>query len=221
MKFVKSIKMNMALGVWSIFRLCGMGPLLLRIHPKSALLSLGWFRSFRNKMSVDKDMNPIPWWTYSAIAFLKDRLNPRMKVLEFGSGSSTLWLCRHVSEVISVEKNISWAQYIQERLPKNGNLFITDSFEDFINSYVTNIKFDLVVIDVGNRINIAKKIFPMLSNEGVILWDNTDGPDWLQIKSLLYSHNFLEISFEGMTAQEIALSRTTIFYRKNNNCLGI
>jgi hypothetical protein len=191
-----------------------MGPLLLRIHPKSALLALGWFRSFRAKKSVDKNMNPIPWWTYPAIAFLQNRLTPKLKVLEFGSGASTLWLCRFVSEVISVEDNRAWAKYVQSILPRNGKLFVTDSYETFIDNYQPNTKFDIIIIDAGHRINIATKIFPMLSDDGVVLWDNTDGSDWVHIKALFTSHDFLEISFHGMTAQEISLSSTTVFYRK-------
>jgi hypothetical protein len=125
--------------------------------------------------------------------------------------------------VISIEKDKAWAKYVQSILPDNGKLVITDSYENIIDDYQSNTKFDIITIDTdnANRFNIGRKIFPMLSDNGVVLWDNTDGPDWVQIKALFSSHDFLEISFQGMTAQEIALSRTTIFYRKINNCLGI
>jgi len=216
------MKTKLALIGWAILRFCGMGPLLLRIHPKSALLALGWFKSLRIKKSIDKNMNPIPWWTYPTIAFLQDRLSPNLKVLEFGSGASTLWLCQFVSEVISIEDNREWGKYVQAKLPGNGKLVITDSYEKFIDDYQTNAKFDIIIIDIdGYRLNIGEKIFPMLSDNGVVLWDNTDWPEWIQIKALFLSHDFLEISFQGMTAQEITLSRTTIFYRKTDNCLGI
>jgi len=221
MKFWKLIKTKMASTGWAVLRFCGMGPLLLRIHPKSALLALGWFKSLRIKKSIDKNFNPIPWWTYPTIAFLQDRLTPNLKVLEFGSGASTLWLCRFALEVISIEDNKEWGKYVQSRLPENGTLIITDSYENFIDAYHSNSKFDIIIIDAGDRLNIGGKIVHLLSDDGVIIWDNTDGPDWTQIKNLLSLHNFLEISFQGMIAQEIAISRTTIFYRKMNNCLGI
>lgn len=220
MNYLKFLKTKFYLFLWSILRFFDMGPILLRIHPKSALLQLGWFRSLRHKKSIDRNMNPIPWWTYPAIAFLKERLTSKHNVLEFGCGSSTLWLCSFVSEVVSIEDKQEWGKYIQTRLPQNGRLHITDSYEIFLDNYRTNKKFDIIIIDAGHRLNIGKKIFPLLSEHGIVIWDNTDGPDWLQIKDLLSAHGFSEISFQGMTAQEIALSRTTIFYR-SNNCLRI
>ncbi len=39
------------------------------------LLDNGWFQSYKNKTSVDKNGNPIPWVTYPFIDFISERLN--------------------------------------------------------------------------------------------------------------------------------------------------
>jgi len=203
------------------FKILWNGSLIASHSSQISSFGLGVVQILKDKKSIDKNFNPIPWWTYPTIAFLQDRLTPNLKVLEFGSGASTLWLCRFALEVISIEDNKEWGKYVQSRLPENGTLIITDSYENFIDAYHSNSKFDIIIIDAGDRLNIGGKIVHLLSDDGVIIWDNTDGPDWTQIKNLLSLHNFLEISFQGMIAQEIAISRTTIFYRKMNNCLGI
>jgi hypothetical protein len=52
----------------------------------------GWFESFKSSEPIDADLKPVPWFTYSAIDFLKERLSNDLNILEFGSGNSTLFL---------------------------------------------------------------------------------------------------------------------------------
>jgi len=59
-----------------------------------------------------------------------------------------------------------------------------------------------------------------LNETGIVIWDNTDGPDWNEIKSLMTSNGFKEISFTGMVPQELNQSKTTLFYW-SKNCLNI
>ncbi len=72
------------------------------------LLETGWFESFKSGEPVDADLKPIPWFTYSAIDFLKERLNNKLNILEFGSGNSTLFFAERVKKVISFEHSKDW-----------------------------------------------------------------------------------------------------------------
>jgi hypothetical protein len=53
-----------------------------------------------------------PWYTYPAISFLKDILKLEHKVLEYGSGYSTLFFKDKVQELTTVEHDSMWAQKI-------------------------------------------------------------------------------------------------------------
>ena len=53
------------------------------------LSSLGWYYATENGMVLDEEKHPMPWYSYSAVYFLKERLNKNMAVFEFGSGFST------------------------------------------------------------------------------------------------------------------------------------
>jgi hypothetical protein len=206
--------------LWSLIRAAGLGGLLLQIHPKSFLRRRGWFRSFSARRSVDGTGSPFPWWSYGVIDFVEERLSKTMTVLEFGSGGSSVWLAARVASVVTVENDPTWAAIVKGFVPQNvqvlemaipGNLSASDIPPP------KGQRFDLVIVDaLANRIACALAGLPFLSKDGVVLWDNTDGPDWPEIKSMMSSRGFKEISFSGLSPQEVSLSRTTIFYRTAN-----
>jgi len=58
----------------------------------------------------------IPWFSYSAVDFLRHFLLPHMSVFEYGSGGSTLFFGRRVNSVLSVEDNAAWFERVSNRL---------------------------------------------------------------------------------------------------------
>ncbi len=57
----------------------------------SHLHASGWFKSALSGMPQDVHGEPLPWYTYAAIAFLAPRVSQNWCVFEYGSGQSTLW----------------------------------------------------------------------------------------------------------------------------------
>jgi hypothetical protein len=208
--------------IWKLIRRLNLGILLLAVHPKSAIITTGWIKSFRRRSVIDQNNEPIPWWTYSFIDFIKDKLKNNLRILEFGSGFSTIWLSFRVKEVIAMEDHSGWAAKTRLRINKNSSIIEVPAINDF-RYYKEQINglFDIIIIDNrGNRIECAEQNLDKLTHSGVLIWDNTDGEDWPLIKSIMAEKGFKEISFTGMTAQELKLSKTTLFYR-SENCLGI
>lgn len=207
-------------GIWAFIRFFRLGGLLLQIHPKSYLRNRGWFRSFSAKRSVDAAGSPIPWWSYGVIDFVEERLAKTMSVLEFGSGGSTVWLATRVAQVVTVENNPEWAAIVKTFVPGNVQLIELPVPGQLLARDMPSPdgrNFQLLIVDaLANRIDCAKAGLPFLAEDGVVLWDNTDGPDWLEIKALMAAHGFKEISFNGIPPQEVSQSRTTIFYRTKN-----
>ncbi len=60
--------------------------------------------------------NAMPWVTFEAIRFMEKHLHRTMKVFEYGSGGSTLFLCKRVEEVISVEHDKRWFDTLREKI---------------------------------------------------------------------------------------------------------
>lgn len=207
--------------IYFFLRKAGLGFILLRWHKKSALRQCGWYRSFAEKRSINANGDIIPWWTYSFNDFIVERITKNMRVLEYGSGSSTLWLASNAGDVVSIENDPVWYDKISMRLPDNARIILTAEMDSYIPKQNEHGLFDILIIDaLGSRISHAKNSINILSDDGVVIWDNTDGTDWNEIKSIMAEFGFKEISFHGMTAQEFAQSKTTVFYR-SANCLGI
>jgi len=67
----------------------------------------------QNRTPLDLE---IPWFSYAAIDFLEDYLQPHMSVCEYGSGGSTLFFAKRVKSVWSIEDNPKWYELVTSRL---------------------------------------------------------------------------------------------------------
>lgn len=76
----------------------------LSTHAYLYLQPNGWFSDY----PCDRE-GITPWYTFPAIAFLKDIIMPSYKVLEYGSGYSTLYYKNHVDCLVTIEHNKEWA----------------------------------------------------------------------------------------------------------------
>jgi hypothetical protein len=140
----------------------------------------------------------VPWWTYRAIdvvdAWLTARPRP-IRVFEYGSGASTLWLSRRADQVCSVEHHRGFGEHIAPALAAAGNVdfrivepvpsdrpAIASAKEgnaglDF-SAYVSTIDavggdFDLIVIDGRAREACLTAAIGHLKRDGLIVFDNT------------------------------------------------
>lgn len=198
--------------------------MMIALKESGYLYDEGWFRSLDEKRPVDKDGNPIPWFTYPAIEFLKERLTKEMTVFEYGSGSSTLFFAERVKEIISVETNKEWFNKIVNKLPSNARLIFYDQ-NNFNCSYpevikTTNSKFDIIIIDAIEREEVIYWAEKSINDRGVIILDNSDRLEYQNGIEFFNQKKFRKIDFWGIQAAYINKTCTSIFYR-SDNCLEI
>ena len=189
----------------------------------SVLLEDGWIRSLNQGEVVDRMGAPIPWITYPAIDFLSRISAQHLSVFEWGSGQSTRWWCARASRVVACEHDPSWYAKMANVLPGNGvihhvPLDDTDAYTGFIRK--AGSPFDVVVIDGRRRVECAKSCLSGLSSHGVIIWDNTDRPEYLPGIKFLLDAGFHRVDFWGAIPLVPGKSCTSIFF-KDVNCLGI
>ena len=75
-----------------------------------------WRASNRPGASPLEDQRP--WITFAAREFLEARLQPAMRVFEYGAGGSTLFFFRRQCQVMTVEHDPAWAALTKEALQK-------------------------------------------------------------------------------------------------------
>jgi predicted O-methyltransferase YrrM len=183
----------------------------------------GWLQSARVRRPVDADGNPLPWYTYAAIAFLATRVRKDLEVFEFGSGNSTLWWADRVASVTSVEHLAEWAAIVRPDLPDNAQVQIVplEADGDYARAALTSGRlFDVIVIHGRDRINCARHSLSALKPGGVMIWDNTERRRYRSGYEALTEAGFRRLNFRGLAPIRGKEVETTIFYRPDN-CLGI
>lgn len=186
------------------------------------LLQTGWFNSFKSGESVDADFKPIPWFTYSAIDFLKERLNNNLNILEFGSGNSTLFFAERVKKVISFEHSKDWHQKILKKIPANAELAITSSLsaKDYLKALVEELRFDVIIVDGLFRNECIKASLKHLTEAGVIILDDSERDEYNEGIAFLVQSGFRQLKFSGIAPGIFFRKCTTVFYN-DINCMNI
>lgn len=200
--------------------------LALRIHflKKNYLKKQGWVKSAVEGVPVDAQGNPTPWLTYSFMHFLEKRLHRQLDMVEYGSGNSTIWFANRVGTVTSIEHHQEWYQFVEQKIKKfdNVNYLYRDlESKDYTKEILayTN-KFHLVLIDGRDRVQCAKNSINALTEDGVIIWDNSNRDIYQEGYDFLIAAGFKRIDFFGLGPNAEVASCTSVFYR-TNNCLGI
>lgn len=121
-----------------------------------------------------------PWISYDAQALIKNFMKPDMRVLEYGSGLSTLWYSQHAGEVVSIEDDKDWYNQVVALLREGTQGNVRYRFADEPAGY-TNVTpdeagsgFDLIMIDGRYRDLCVANALSLVRPGGMIYLDNSD-----------------------------------------------
>jgi hypothetical protein len=180
-------------------------------------VELGHFRSVKTGRAVDRDGQPLPWYTYPAIAFLEQFDHREKNVFEYGGGSSSLYWSERARRVVVVESDPAWYRFLEERAPSN--LTVLHELEQV--RYVAAIRsvggpdgrFDVVVLDGEHRRECAVAAAEQLSPDGMLVLDNSD---WYpETCEMLRGKDFLQVDFGGIGPVNAYTWTTSLFLRRS------
>jgi hypothetical protein len=122
-----------------------------------------------------------PWLGYRAARRLSHLLRPDSRVLEFGSGMSSLFLARHCREVVTIESDPAWFEHVTSLL-KAHRLTNVDCRLRAVDDYVNvdewpDHSFDLVVNDGILRDRVSAAALRKVRPRGYVFLDNSDVPN--------------------------------------------
>lgn len=229
LKLVFSIFVGSALNMkllkriaWKLLNITHLGG-VIQLGLKSGLLEDGWFLSFKTKRSVNKNGNPIAWYTYPFLKFIESRLSNTFSVFEFGCGNSTLWYALKVKSIKAVEHDKVWFELVKKKLPSNAEVVfkeLTNKGEYSREVLNSKILYDLIIIDGVDRNNCALNAIKQLSQQGILIFDNTDREEYLESISTIINLGFKKIDFWGLSPITSHNTCTSVLYR-TENCLNI
>jgi hypothetical protein len=178
----------------------------------------------------------VPWWTYRAIDVVEAWMQGRhqVRVFEYGSGASTLWLAARADEVISVEHHRGFADVIGPVLaehpridfrpveptrsarPRIGSAKPGNAGLDFTD-YVHAIddapgEFEVIVIDGRAREACLRHVPDRLAPDGLIVFDNTRRGRY---RRAIASSGLLERRLPGLTPTLPYPDQTSLLYARS------
>jgi hypothetical protein len=144
-----------------------------------------------------------PWWPYKVTRFIEAYYHDyeNVRVFEWGSGSSTVWMINQGYSVTSVEHDFKFYTELNEFItPKTHCSLIhippsteydpifssrkkhnrTLGFRNYVESIDNFGKFDLIVIDGRCRDKCLERSIKHLDKDGLILFDNTNRRRYLK-----------------------------------------
>lgn len=112
----------------------------LSTHAYLYLQPNGWF----NDYPCDEE-GVTPWMTFPAISFLKDIIDKKTKVFEYGSGFSTMFFNQRCGETVTVEHDPVWFNTIKAQLPDSKislieqNAKVHEDAADLVTNFITGV----------------------------------------------------------------------------------
>jgi hypothetical protein len=176
----------------------------------------GHLATVRAGLAIDRDGNPLPWYTYPAIDYLR-QLDFREKVVfEYGAGMSTQFWASVARAVVSVEDDERWFATLQQHLPANAVVTLEKDLADFPAAIHHNEwrTFDVIVVDGPargrTRLKCCQEALCALRPGGLIILDNSD---WLPESSrLLRESGLLQVDMTGFAPICAHVQTTSLFF---------
>ena len=174
-----TLKALLPRSIWSFVRRVSSAVLT----PFRFSFATGHFKSCLRTRAIDADGQPLPWYTYPAIDAVRYKDFTGRKVLEFGGGQSTRWWSERAGKVVTIEPDEAWAAELRGAVGDNvdvhyvpidrENRDISKVAEAIASSNVD--AFDVIVVDGHLRREAALLSIDMLSDDGVMIFDNSQG----------------------------------------------
>ncbi len=176
----------------------------------------GHFFSAAQKACVDKNGNPIPWYTYPAIEYLKQLDYSEKEIYEYGAGNSSLFWAKKAKSVTSIENDQEWYSIIKTKKQENQEIVFIDDEESYVNYILKkNRKYDLIIIDGLARFACAKVAIQCLAKGGLIILDNSD---WYpETAKFLRESGLIQVDFTGMGPINYYTWTTSLFLERHIN----
>ena len=186
---------------------------------KSWLYQVGYVDSYLKRIPISQEGKYLPWMNYHVIDFLNERLNAGISLFEYGSGYSTVYWGSKVNKVTAVEHDYTWFKIVSEILPENVEIIHIELNDtgNYVNAAVNSgKKYDFIVIDGRERIACIKSAINALSEQGIILLDDSHKTKYQKGVEYLQNTGFKKLTFSGIKPGSMGSFSTSLFYRAQN-----
>ncbi len=132
-----------------------------------------------------------PWMHKGVVTMLEQKINVNTKILEFGSGNSTVFFSNLTENLYSVEHNDEWYNKIKPQLnnkvkyilskvdykslpSKDDTFYNCNTIEELLNTNIPDEYFDIIIVDGIHRVNCARSSINKLKKGGILILDDSN-----------------------------------------------
>lgn len=181
---------------------------------------VGWIRTRAECIARDASGEPIPWFTYPALHFLRERVKSEWRILEFGAGMGTLWWSRQVREAVAIEHDVDWADRVADKCNARLIRVRAGSADDYLRPALGSGVYSVVIVDGIFRAECLAIAPSLLDNGGVIVLDDAQREEYRSAVEALCEQGFKLLQLHGPQPVSKHPGCTAIFYR-DVNVLGL
>ncbi len=180
-------------------------------------------KTIEEKISVDKDGNPLPWYTYPAIEYLSQFDYGNKRIFEFGCGNSSLFWAERALKVVSIEDNAQYFERWQkEFIKENLDIRHRDEGEGYYDAVLEEeTLYDVIVVDGKCRADCARAAMQRLAPGGMIVLDDSDrintSKEYVDAVNYLKEGNYIQIDFYGFCPMNNYAKTTSLFLSRDFN----
>ena len=126
--------------------------------------------------------NVKPWIHPDVVTMLEENINVNTKILEFGSGNSTVFFSKLTDNLYSVEHNDKWYNKIKSKLnnkvkyilskvdyisqpSKDETFYNCNTIKELFKTNIPDEYFDIIIVDGIHRVNCAYASLNKLKKE--------------------------------------------------------
>jgi hypothetical protein len=161
----------------------------------------------------------LPWLPFRLIDLLGERLEPGMRVFEYGGGGSTLWFLDRGLEVVTDEHDATWGRILEETTTSTSWDLLVHPLDDGGAAYVGAIDdypdghFDLVVVDGRFRARCVDAALAKIRPGGMLVVDDVDRARYA---AALEAVPWPRTDFVGFAPAKPSLSYTSMLVRPDD-----
>jgi predicted O-methyltransferase YrrM len=119
-----------------------------------------------------------PMISYRAVRYLNVLIQPTWRIVEFGSGASTVWLARRCAFLLSIENDPTWHAQIGTRLRRQGFRHVRHELRTGLAycdlAEFPDGSFDFALVDGSMRAECVANTVAKIRPGGWLYLDNTD-----------------------------------------------
>ena len=132
-----------------------------------------------------------PWIHESVTEMLLSKITKDTKLLEFGSGNSTVFFSNLTNNITSIEHDKKWYNNIKPQLNSNVKYILAevnyiskppidkkfyncDTIEKLLNEDIPDEYYDIIIIDGIHRVNCAYGSINKLKKGGILILDDSN-----------------------------------------------